>query len=177
MCSWWQSVVSLYRSTHGWIQWGGPQPSRYSYWRCLRQWVGRQVMSCTVSPHSMSHTCMCVRGRVQCASERKVEAKQSKHTHTHTGQDGDTTEPSDCSGEKYSGTERITGILFCFSVLFWGVWVCVWQVHRHMIPSFPLYFSLTTNQREKQLKDVKFCFIAGETGTDIPYLGKLILYR
>lgn len=40
-------------------------------------------MPCTVSPNSMSHTCMCVWGRVQCASERKLEAKQSKHTHIH----------------------------------------------------------------------------------------------
>lgn len=129
---------------------------------CLVQWAW-----------TVCHTRACVYGEGYNVLQRGNWRLNRANTHTYTGQDGDTTEPSNCSGEKCSGTERIIGISFCFSVLFWGECVC----GRYMIPSFPLYFSLTTNQREKQLKDVKFCFTAGETGTDIPYLGKLILYH
>lgn len=59
--------------------------------------------------------------------------------------------------------------LFCFVVGGAGG-----QVYRHIIPSFPhLCFSLTTNQRENKLKDVRFAFTVQENGHAHPLPGEI----
>lgn len=106
-------------------------------------------MSCKVGNVSLCNTkqhvtCVCWGGRVQCASEKKVETKQIMHVHAHacahTGMEI-TTEPSSFSGRNVLAQKRL--FVFCSVFLLCFV-VCV-CVCTHVGVCAHLCFSLTTN--------------------------------